>query len=155
MRTINLRTYYPCYYDEDMFLEVSDEVAEALVCMRREENNRTRKIYYHKAYYSLDQGDGIEIAASGWVQPSAEEIVIRQEEEQLFLVTLKRLKEALSCLTPVQARRIHARYMMGIKSRDIAASEGVCCVVVYDSIRSGLKKLRRYFEKQNRAPYQI
>ena len=68
-------------------IEVSDEVAEALLLMRREENNRTRKIWYHKAYYSLDCEDGIENCAFDFTAKSPEEILLEQEEEQLFLAT--------------------------------------------------------------------
>ena len=35
MKTINLRYCYP-YYTGDVFVEVSEEVAEALLLMRRE-----------------------------------------------------------------------------------------------------------------------
>ena len=38
MKTINLRKLYFSQYHEDVFVEVSDEVAEALLLMRRAEN---------------------------------------------------------------------------------------------------------------------
>lgn len=68
MKTINLRKLYPPHYSKNVLVEVSDEVAEALLLMQREENNRRRKTYYHKAYYSLNCEDGIETAAIGWAQ---------------------------------------------------------------------------------------
>ena len=70
MQTINLKKYYYPIYRADTYLTVPDEVAEALLLMLREENNRTRKIWYHKAYFSLDCEDGIENEAAGWAQPS-------------------------------------------------------------------------------------
>lgn len=60
MQTVNLKKYYYPLFTKDTFVEVSDEVAEALLLMHREENNRIRKMYYHKAYFSLDREDGIE-----------------------------------------------------------------------------------------------
>ncbi|MEY8335995.1 hypothetical protein AALB53_23410 [Lachnospiraceae bacterium 47-T17] len=51
MKTINLKKYYYPLFATDTLIEVSDEVAEALLFMRREENNLTHKIWYHKAYY--------------------------------------------------------------------------------------------------------
>ena len=33
--------------------------------------------------------------------------------------------EAISSLPPTQARRVHARYMLGMKVKDIAAMEGI------------------------------
>ena len=55
-------------------------MAEALLLMRREENNRTRKIWYHKAYYSLDCEDGIENCAFDFTAKSPEEILHRLSE---------------------------------------------------------------------------
>ena len=48
MKTINLRKLYFSQYHEDVFVEVSDEVAEALLLMQRAENNRRQKINYYK-----------------------------------------------------------------------------------------------------------
>ena len=67
---INLRKYYYPLYKTDVLVEVPDEVAEALLLLHRENNNREKKIWYHKAYFSLDCEDGIENAAIGWAQPS-------------------------------------------------------------------------------------
>ena len=105
MKTINLKKYYYPLFVTDTFIEVSDEIAEALLLMRREENNRTHKIWYHKAYYSLDCEDGIENCAFDFTAKSPEEILLEQEEEQLFLATLEHLSEAMDNLTDIQARR--------------------------------------------------
>lgn len=148
MQTVNLKKYYYPLFTKDTFVEVSDEVAEALLLMHREENNRIRKMYYHKAYFSLDREDGIENDALCGFEKSPEEILMEQEEERFFLLTLERLEEALSCLTPTQACRIRARYLSGMAIQEIVASEGVSVSVVSESIRSGLKKLRTYFDKK-------
>ena len=141
MQIVNLKKYYYELFKKDTFVEVSDEVAEALLLMHREENNHKRKIWYHKAFYSLDREDGIE-------NDALEEILMEQEEERFFLLTLGRLEEALSSLTPVQEKRIRARYLCGMKVREIAAAEGVSISVVHTSIRSGIKNLKTYFEKR-------
>ena len=39
MQTVNLKKYYYPLFTKDTFVEVSDEVAEALLLMHREENN--------------------------------------------------------------------------------------------------------------------
>lgn len=148
MQTVNLKKYYYPLFTKDTFVEVSDEVAEALLLMHREENNRIRKMYYHKAYFSLDREDGIENDALCGFEKSPEEILMEQEEERFFLLTLERLEDALSYLTPTQARRIRARYLSGMAIQEIVASEGVSVSVVSESIRSGLKKLRTYFDKK-------
>lgn len=146
MKTINLKKYYDSLYTQDTYTEVSDEVAEALLFMYREENNRLRRIYYHKAYYSLDQEDGIENSILCGLEKSSEEVVMEQEDERFFLLTLKRLEEAISDLTPIQARRIRARYFLGMKAIELAAAEGVSISVISESTRGAIKKLRRYFD---------
>jgi len=151
MKTINLRKLYFPHYSKNVFVEVSDEVAEALLLMQREENNRRRKTYYHKAYYSLDCEDGIETAAIGWAQPSPEDYMIELEEQAAQKDMIQQLYEWLDELTPVQRRRIHARYMLGMKISDIAALEQITPGQVSDSIRGGIKKLRRRFLRQKRS----
>lgn len=148
MPIVNLKKYYYELYRKDTFVEVSDEVAEALLLMLREENNRRRKIYYHKAYFSLDREDGIENAALCGFEKSPEDIFMEQEEERFFLLTLERLDEALSHLTPAQERRIRARYLDGKKTKEIADAEGVNVHVIYESMQRGIKSLQRYFAKK-------
>lgn len=81
MKTINLRKLYFSQYHEDVFVEVSDEVAEALLLMQRAENNRRQKINYYKAYYSIDCVDGIEMAAIHRKQLSPEDFLIELAEQ--------------------------------------------------------------------------
>ena len=78
-----------------------------------------------KAYYSLDCEDGIENCAFDFTAKSPEEILVEREEEQVYLATLELLAEAMGNLTEIQARRIHARYILGKKLIEIAAEEGV------------------------------
>ena len=86
---------------------------------------RERKMYRYKAFYSLDCDDGIENAAIGWAQPSPEDCLMEKEAQAEYAELLRRLYEAISSLTPTQARRVHARYMLGMKVKDIAAMEGI------------------------------
>ena len=124
MQTINLKQYYP-FCTEDTFVEVSDEIVEAFLLDKRAEAARERKMYRYKAHYSLDCDDGIEKAAIGWAQPSPEDYIVQKEEQAEHAELIRRLYEALSTLTPTQARRVHARYMLGMKVKDIAAMEGI------------------------------
>ncbi len=145
MKTIDLKKYYYPIYRTDTYLTVPDEVAEALLLMLREENNRARKIWYHKAYFSLDCEDGIENEAVGWAQPSPEDCLMEKEAQAEYAELLRRLYEAISSLTPTQARRVHARYMLGMKVKDIAAMEGITPSQAGKSIHAALRRLRRYF----------
>ena len=148
MTIINLKKYYYPLVKTDVFVEVPDEIADALLHLRREENNRKSKMFYHKAYFSLDCEDGIENEAAGWAQPSPEDYLLKQEEQAEQEELVRRLYEALSTLTPIQARRVHARYMLGMKIREIAEMEGVDSSRVSQSIRGAVKRLRRYFDRQ-------
>lgn len=148
MTIINLRKYYYPLCRTDTFVEVPDEVAEALLLMHREENNRERKRFYHKAYFSLDCEDGIENDAIGWAQPSPEDYMIQAEDEAAHELLLLHLQEAFTALTPTQARRLHMRYMMGMKFREIAAAEGISPTQACSSVRGAVKKLHNYFKKQ-------
>lgn len=148
MAIINLRKYYYPTYKKDTFIEVSDEVAEALLLMLRAENNYERKRFYHKAFFSLDCEDGIENDAIGWAQPSPEDYMIEWEEQIAHERLLIHMQESFAILTSTQARRLHARYLLGMKIREIAAAEGVSPSQVSDSVRAAVKKLHKHFKKQ-------
>lgn len=139
MPIINLRKYYP-FLTEDQFMEVSDEVADAFLQAHRQEDNYRHRVWYHKAYYSLDYGEGIEnnILHFG---PSPEEILMQK-------VSMEQLYEAFDHLPPIQARRVYAHYILGMKKIEIARAEGVNETGVCSTIQAGLKNLRRYFEKK-------
>ena len=145
---INLRKDYYPLYKTDTFVEVPAEVAEALLHLRREENNRQSRMFYHKAYFSLDCEDGIENAAIGWEQLSPEDYMIQLENEAEHKLLLLHLQEAITSLTPTQARRLHMRYMLGMKYQEIAEVEGGSSAKVADSVRASVKRLRNYFKKQ-------
>ncbi|MGI5900623.1 MAG: sigma-70 family RNA polymerase sigma factor [Christensenellales bacterium] len=147
MPIINLRKFCYPIVKEDTFVEVSEEVAEALLELKREENRIISRIFYHKAYFSLDCEDGIENDAIGWEQPSPEDILIQKEDELLHEITLERLHKALSQLTPTQARRVRARYLEKKKFCEIAREERVSPGQISKSVQSGLKNICKYFEK--------
>lgn len=147
MQTINLKQYYP-FCKEDIFVEVSDEIVEAFLLDKRAEAARDRKMFRYKAFYSLDCNDGIENAAIGWAQPSPEDHLIEKEELAEYEELIRRLYEAISSLPPMQARRVHARYMLGMKVKDIAAMEGITPSQAGKSIHAALRRLRRYFARQ-------
>ena len=58
MKTINLKKYYYPICKKDTFVEVPDEVAEAIVEESRAENANDAKQHYH--CYSLDASPGME-----------------------------------------------------------------------------------------------
>ena len=77
MTTINLKDFY-YWYIQDQFIEVADEVAEALTASRRQEAAYVERARYNKAYYSLDCDDGIEYSAC-LHEPSPQELLDRKK----------------------------------------------------------------------------
>lgn len=59
MARINLRELYNIY-QEDCFIEVSEELSVLLQQLDRMEHAQQRKQFRYRAYLSLDRGDGIE-----------------------------------------------------------------------------------------------
>ena len=136
MAVINLRDCCP-FYTSDCFMEVSEEVAEMFKEFDRKEAAYRLRTYRHKAYYSLDRDDGLEHEAV-FVALSPHELYERK-------VTMQELHAAIASLPEKQAKRIYARYYLGMTVNEIAEVEGVDPSRVRDSIRRGLKQLAKYF----------
>jgi len=130
---INLRKFYPQYYNKDYFVEVPDILAEQFVQWEREEQNYKRNRYRNRAHYSLDCDDGIEHDVL-FVALSPCEIYERK-------LTFEQLHSAIAMLPEKQGRRIYAHYFLGLNQASIARAEGVSRNVASTSIRRGLKKL--------------
>ena len=137
MAIINLRDFYP-YYTMDSFIEVPDEVAEAMAEFDRKEAAYRLRTYRHKAYYSLDREDGIEHSAL-FVALSPCEIYERK-------VTMQELYAAISSLPGKQAKRIYAHFVLGMSKTDIARAEGVDEKVVRLAIERGLRNMEKFLK---------
>ena len=115
MKTINLRELYPDMYKTDTYVEVTEEVLEAIQAAQRMEATYERRLYRHKAHYSLDYGNGIEKATMTHA-PTPEDIFeAKQQQEQLYA--------AVMSLPEKQAKRIYARFYLGMTPTEIADAE--------------------------------
>ena len=94
-------------------------------------------MYRYKAYYSLDHDNGIENGVINRPLTPEEILEDKQRREQIYA--------AVMALPEKQAKRIYARYYLGMRVSEIAAAEGVDPSRVRDSIRRGLKQLAKYF----------
>ena len=137
MKKINLRELYPDVYTTDFFIDVTEEVMETIRVAERAEAAYERKMYRYKAQYSLDCENGIENAIL--MKPQTPEMLL--EEKQLR----EKLYAAVMALPEKQAKRIYARYYLGMTVNEIAEVEGIDPSRVRDSIRRGLKQLAKYF----------
>ena len=137
MKKVNLRDLYPDVYKSDHFVEVTEDVLETIRDSERAEAAYDRRMYRYKAHYSLDCDNGIENAVL--LKPQTPEMVLegKQFQEQVYAAVMK--------LPEKQAKRIYARYYLGMTVNKIAEVEGVDPSRVRDSIRRGLKQLVKYF----------
>ena len=149
MAIINLRRYYP-HYPKNKFIEVPDEVADALEEGRRAEHNQENRQTYHHVY-SIDCSPGIENHTM-FLMLSPEELLIHDEDEAAVELMLANLALAMTQLSPVQARRLHARYVLKKKYREIAADEGVTSSCATESVTCAIKKLQKFFIKNGWIP---
>ena len=134
MKKIRLKDEYPWYVGEE-YIEVSDEIAEAIKQFSKDEHRQYEKIRYHRAFYSLDAEDGIENHIL-FVSASPQELYERK-------VTQTEIYRAISQLPEKQARRIYARYFQDMRISEIAKIEGVDKSAVKRSIDSGLKQIEK------------
>ena len=140
MTKINLRDFYPLYYSEDCFVEVTIEVEAELVAGRRYQKTHDQRVRRNKSFYSLDAEDGIE-AAAVIHSPDNPEAVIDMVEEFCGLC------RALNSLPEIQGRRIDAHYILGISQQEIAITEGVTKGSVSISITRGLQAMRKFLKE--------
>ena len=136
-KKINLRELYPDVYTTDFFVDVTEEVMETIRAAERAETAYERKVYRYKAQYSLDCENGIENAVL--LKPQMPEMLLeeKQLQEQVYAAVMR--------LPEKQAKRIYARYYLGMTVNEITEVEGVDSSRVRDSIRRGLKLLVKYF----------
>ena len=135
MIEINLREFYPECYRSDYFVEVPDEVAELLILLRRHEQSQRRRIYKHRAHYSLDIYENVEREAT-LKSPSAEEVFEQlAEQEQLY--------DAMMALTHKQRSRIYARFFLKMSYSKIAEQEGVDVSSIRESVQRAVKQLQK------------
>lgn len=133
MIKVNLRELYPDIYKTDTIVKVSKEVQEVFLADQRAEASRERQMYRYKAQYSLDADIGLE--ASAMYPPLTPEEIL---EEKLLR---KQLYAAVMSLPKKQAKRVYARFYLGMTVAEIAQAESVDPSRVRDSIRRGLKQL--------------
>lgn len=83
MKTINLRKFYGSVYKTDTFIELPDEIADALESEERIEHYSGQKIREHT--YSIDYSPEIEYHFPNQ-EPSAEEILLAKEQKERMVL---------------------------------------------------------------------
>ena len=137
MKTINLKEYYE-HITRDTYIDIPDEVYEVFEKSRKDEEAYQSRVYYHKAFYSLDRDDGIEHSAI-FLSSSPAEIYERK-------LTSTELHTAIATLPDKQAKRIYAYYFLGMSMTDIAKAEGVNKSQITRSIKKGLYSMEKFLK---------
>ena len=113
MQKINLRELYPDVYKTDVFVDVAEEVVAAIRGQEQDDAAYERRKFRHKAHYSLNREDGIENDALNRPLTPAEVLEQKLLREEVYA--------ALMQLTDIQARRIYARFYLGMTVAEIGS----------------------------------
>ncbi len=138
MPKINLRDLYPDFYKADCIIDVPEEVLGVFVEHERREAAYRRRVYYHKAHYSLDREDGIENSIK-FISYSPHEIYERK-------LTTQQLHAAIAALPDKQGKRVYAHYILGVSKTEIAKAEGVAKSRITESIEKGLRNMEVFLK---------
>lgn len=133
MTTINLRDYYP-FYRKDVYIEVTEDVAEALEQSVRTEKSQQVQRYRHKAHFSLDRADGIDLECVN--KPLTPEAIYMQN------AVCDDLHAAMRTLSAKQAKRIYERFYLEKSGAEIARTEGVSRTAVNLSVEYALERMK-------------
>ena len=135
MQKINLRELYPDVYKTDVFVEVAEEILAVIQNSQQTDASYERRKFRHKAHYSLDYGNGIEKAILSHTPTPGDLLEEKQQRERLY--------DAVMSLPEKQAKRVYARFYLGMTVMEIAAAEKVDASCVRRSIRNGLNHLAK------------
>lgn len=137
MKKKNLKDYYD-HIVIDTYIDVPDEIFNIFEKHRKAEQAHRSKVYYNKAYYSLDHGDGIEHNAV-FVSLTPDEIYERK-------LTNEQLHAAIATLPDKQAKRIYAYFFLGMSKTAIAKAEKINKSQVTRSINRGLVQIEKFLK---------
>lgn len=132
MKRMNLRDMYP-FFKTDVWVDVDEEVAQEIRRFDLDESAYRLRTYRHRAYYSLDRNDGIELDVLFLSLSPEEYYELKLSREQLY--------EAMCQLPEKSARRIYAYFFLGMSKVAIARAEHVDERAVRKSIQRGLKQM--------------
>ena len=116
-------------------------IAEEMIRGKRENASAQRRVRYNSAY-SLDAEVDDEASAPEYFTDSPD--VILEKKERYC-----QLCHALNSLPEIQGRRIDAHFILGISQKEIAEVEGVCISSVNESIKRGVKAMKKYIQNNS------
>lgn len=136
--------YYKDAKGKKVLIEVTDEVAAAYRESLREEWRGDAKEKYHTLSLDKFAEDGYEIMAVG---ENAEDRMLTREDEEEKAFLLKRIKQLLPLLTPLQRRTLKKLYFYHMTQTDIAREEGVSEPVISKRVARIYARLQKELKK--------
>ncbi len=119
---------------ETVEIEVTEEWAEKLKTLDREERNNNQKHARHQSHLRIE---------GEWLAVEDEEIEALFKEKS----ETEKLHEALDMLKPMQREAIDLFYFKGKKQEEIASLLGISQQAVSDRLKTAEKNLKKFFEK--------
>lgn len=129
---------------KEISVEVTDEVAQAYHESRRKEWRGNAKERYHTVSLDAVTDAGHEFADG---DEGIDERLSREEDDAARQELLRRLKEAVAHLTPLQRTTLHKLYVLHMSQSDIAREEGVARQIISKRLIRIYKCLKKFLEK--------
>lgn len=136
--------YYKDADGKEISVEVTDEVAAAYHESRRKEWRGNAKERYHTVSLDAVTDAGHEFEDES---ASIDDILTREEDDAARQALLRKLKEAVAHLTPLQRATLHKLYVLRMSQREIAIEEGVTEATVSERITNLHNRLKKFLKK--------
>ena len=134
-KRIRVQDFYKDAVGNQEYIEVSEEVYEALVnTFRKEAHAQEMKDFRHVTKDGYSEGDTEDLML--FQEESLEDYVIRQIE-------IENLQKAIQSLTAVQKQRLQLYFFDGYTYRQIGEKLGVDERAIRNSITAALKKIKK------------
>lgn len=133
MNRVNLRDLYPDAYEDDEYVDVSDDVYDALCESERKEAAIARHKRRHEILCEVPS-KYVDAASEATLD---EQIILREQS--------RKLNAAIDSLPAKQADRLRSHFGLGLSIREIAEQESVRESAVYNCLQRSIKNLRRKF----------
>lgn len=118
---------------------VTDEVAKAMQDARREEWRTDAKAHYHNVSLQSLEEAGYQLADTS--PDCLESLILREDKADKH----KRLKQALSTLTPSQKRLVYLLYVKCLSIKEIAEKFDTTYQAIQNRRKKILEKLKKFF----------
>ena len=140
-----VKIYVKTTNGQKVYVEVSEKQAQAY----REELRKEWRSECYESYYTtsldaiIDAGRDIEDKKS-----DINDLLEEREREFQKKVLLKKLKEVLPLLTPIQKRTIYKMFVKNMTQAEIAKEEGVSKVTLTYRVKGIYSRLKKLLEKK-------